>query len=83
VFRVVGACLLLLSRPKGMRTRIKKWIANYIATVNPDFDPSRVLFRPFQNKAHFCGMIQAVVTASWGINSRCSKFATVGYKYRK
>jgi hypothetical protein len=61
VYRVVGACLLLLSRPKGMRTRIKKWIANYIANMNPDFDPSRVLFRPFQNKTHFCGMIQAVV----------------------
>jgi predicted O-linked N-acetylglucosamine transferase (SPINDLY family) len=61
VHRVFGACLLLLSRPKGMRTRIEKWIANYIATANPDFDPSRVLFRPFQNKTHFCGMIRAVI----------------------
>jgi serine/threonine protein kinase len=61
VHRVVGSCLLLLSRPKGMRTRIKKWIAKYIATAHPDFDASRVLFRPFQNKAHFCGLLQAML----------------------
>jgi hypothetical protein len=61
VDRVDGSCLLLLNRPKGMRTRIKKWIEKYIATANPDFDPSRVLFRPFQNKAYFCGLIQAMV----------------------
>ena len=67
VHRVVGACLLLLSRPKGMRTRIKKWIAKYIATANPDFDPSRVLFRPFQNKTHFCGLIRAVVENGAGV----------------
>jgi hypothetical protein len=59
--RVVGSCLLLLSRPKGMRTRIKKWIAKYIETAHPDFDASRVLFRPFQSKAYFCGLIQAAV----------------------
>jgi len=61
VHRVVGSCLLLLSRPKGMRTRIKKWIAKYIATAHPDFDASRVLFRPFQNKAYFCGLLQAML----------------------
>jgi hypothetical protein len=59
--RVVGSCLLLLNRPKGMRTRIKNWIWKYIATANPDFDPSRVLFRPFQNKVHFCGLIRAML----------------------
>jgi predicted O-linked N-acetylglucosamine transferase (SPINDLY family) len=61
VDRVVGSCLLLLNRPKGMRTRIKQWLLKYIATANPNFDPSRVLFRPFQSKGHFCRLIQAVV----------------------
>jgi len=61
VHRVVGSCLLLLSKPKGMRMRIKKWIAKYVGTANPDFDPSRVIFRPFQNKTHFCGMIRAML----------------------
>ena len=59
--RVAGSFLLLLNRPKGMRTRIKNWIRNYIATANPDFDPSRVLFRPLQNKVHFCGLIRAML----------------------
>jgi hypothetical protein len=61
VDRVVGSCLLLLNRPKGMRTRIKKWLLKYIATANPNFDPSRVLFRPFQSKGHYYRLIQAVV----------------------
>ena len=60
VARVVGSFLLLLSKPRGMRTRIKKWIQNYMAT-NPDFDSSRVIFRPFQSKVYFCGLIQAAV----------------------
>ena len=59
VVRVDRSCLLLLSRPKGMRIRIKKWIRQYIATSNPEFDSSRVIFRPFQNKTYFCGLIQA------------------------
>ena len=61
VHRVFGSCLLLLNRPKGMRTRIRQWLLKYIETANPDFDPSRVIFRPFQNKGHFCRLIQAVV----------------------
>jgi hypothetical protein len=59
VDRVVRSCLLLLSRPKGMRRNIKKWVEKYNATANPDFDPSRVPIRPFQNKAYVCGLIQA------------------------
>jgi predicted O-linked N-acetylglucosamine transferase (SPINDLY family) len=61
VHRVVGSCLLLPNRPKGMSTRIKRWLWKYITNANPDFDPSRVLFRPFQSKGHFCRLIQAVV----------------------
>jgi hypothetical protein len=36
-------------------------VGPHAAKLQADFDPSRVLFRPFQNKAHFCGIIQAVV----------------------
>ena len=61
VSRVEGSCLLLLSKPHGMRRRIKHWIRKYIATVKPNFNPHRVLWRPFQSKTHFCGLIQATV----------------------
>jgi hypothetical protein len=52
------SCLLLLSKPKGMRTKIRRWIKTYnasYATAVENFDHFLVLFRPPQSKTHFLG----------------------------
>ena len=59
LMRVDHACLLLLRKPSGMRLRIRKWIRKFNDTADRKFDPSRVLWRPFQNKTHFLRLLSA------------------------
>jgi hypothetical protein len=43
---VDGSCLLLLNKPRRMRRITMKWIQEHTATIDPNFDPIRVIFRP-------------------------------------
>ena len=84
--RVDRSCLLLLSKPKGMRTKIRLWITKYNATAVVKFDPSRVLFRPPQNKTHYLAMVGAAgengaaldTVEPIGLHTTASDAATVG-----
>ncbi len=60
VTRVDGSCLLLLNKPRRMRRMIMKWIQVHTANVDPDFDPTRVIFRPVQNKPYFWALLRVV-----------------------
>ena len=60
VFRVHGSVLLLLHKPMYMRSRIMRWTQEFIETVEPDFDPTKVIFRPLQNKAYFWALLRLV-----------------------
>ncbi len=60
VTRVNGSCLLLLNKPSRMRRMIMQWIQEHTATIDPDFDPTRDMFRPVQNKPHFWALLRVV-----------------------
>ena len=48
VSRVDNSCLLLLSKPRSMKMRIRRWIKQYNAEAALHFDEYRVLFRSAQ-----------------------------------
>ena len=59
VVRVDRSCLLMLTKPKGMRAKLRRWINIYNTTAEVKFDPSRVLWRPAQNKTHYLALLAA------------------------
>ncbi len=60
VTRVDGSCLLLQNKPRRMHRMIMKLIQVHAATVDPDFDPTRVIFLPVQNKLYFWALFRVV-----------------------
>jgi len=60
VFRVHGSVLLLLHKPIYMRARIMRWTQEFKETVEPHFDPTKVIFRPVQKKAYFWALLRLV-----------------------
>lgn len=60
VSRVSMSCLLMLNKPKGMRCTIKRWTKEFVESVDPSFDPAKVIFRPVQNKPYFWALLRVV-----------------------
>jgi serine/threonine protein kinase len=66
--RVENSCLILLKKPAHMQTTILTWIDTFNGNAAKRIDPARVLWRPYQKKTYFLGLLHAVGEDGAGVS---------------